>query len=121
MLLHCFQIKWQVISNFHRGGTHLQLFTIANEIVSWPEALFFLLTYALYIVAMAFNANIEEVAKAKLPVPASWDQVRIVGALKKFKLYLRLFTTEQISPRHWNCTPPSMRYMKQEHFYFIFI
>ena len=55
-----------------------QLFTIANEIVSWPEALFFLLTYALYIVAMAFNANIEEVAKAKLPVPASWDQVRFI-------------------------------------------
>ena len=46
--------------------------------MSWPEALFFLLTYALYIVAMAFNANIEEVAKAKLPVPASWDQVRHV-------------------------------------------
>ena len=88
----------------------MQLFTIANEIVSWPEALFFLLTYALYIVAMAFNANIEEVAKAKLPVPASWDQVRLAGTLRKFKLYLRVFKTEQISPRHWNCTPPSMRY-----------
>ena len=66
----------------------MQLFTIANEIVSWPEALFFLLTYALYIVAMAFNANIEEVAKAKLPVPASWDQVRPVGSLGELKLHL---------------------------------
>ena len=89
----------------------MQLFTIANEIVSWPEALFFLLTYALYIVAMAFNANIEEVAKAKLPVPASWDQVRLVGFMEELKLHLRLIKTEQISPRHWNCTPPSMRYM----------
>ena len=66
----------------------MQLFTIANEIVSWPEALFFLLTYALYIVAMAFNANIEEVAKAKLPVPASWDQVRLVGFLEELELHL---------------------------------
>ena len=66
----------------------MQLFTIANEIVSWPEALFFLLTYALYIVAMAFNANIEEVAKAKLPVPASWDQVRLFRFLEELKLHL---------------------------------
>ena len=64
----------------------IQLFTIANEVVSWPEALFFLLTYALYIVAMAFNANIEEVAKAKLPVPASWDQVRLVGTQVTFMI-----------------------------------
>ena len=99
----------------------MQLFTIANEIVSWPEALFFLLTSALYIVAMAFNANIEEVAKAKLPVPASWDQVRLVGFLEELKLNLRLIKTEQISPRHWNYTPPSMRYIIQEHLYFIII
>ena len=73
-----------------------QLFTIANEVVSWPEALFFLLTYALYIVAMAFNANIEEVAKAKLPVPASWDQVRLNG-MREFDfvdIYIVNFDTD---------------------------
>jgi len=48
------------------------LFTIANSIVSWPEALFFLILYVIYCVAMAFNPIIEAWAMEKMPVPESW-------------------------------------------------
>ena len=41
------------------------LFTIANEVVSWPEALFFLILYVVYCVAMAFNSRIEAFVKVK--------------------------------------------------------
>eukprot|EP00095_Tigriopus_kingsejongensis_P005743 maker-scaffold28_size608977-snap-gene-1.17 protein:Tk05743 transcript:maker-scaffold28_size608977-snap-gene-1.17-mRNA-1 annotation:"sodium potassium calcium exchanger" len=49
------------------------LFTIANEIVSWPEALCFLILYVLYCVGMAFNSRIEAWVRAKVPVPESWN------------------------------------------------
>ena len=49
------------------------LCTIANEVVSWPEALFFLLLYVVYCVAMAFNSKIEAVVKARVRVPESWN------------------------------------------------
>ncbi len=49
------------------------LCTIANEIVSWYEALFFLLLYVLYCVGMAFNSRIEAAVKARVRVPDSWQ------------------------------------------------
>ena len=38
-----------------------------------PEALFFLVLYVFYCVGMAFNTRIEEVVKARVPVPQSWN------------------------------------------------
>jgi len=46
--------------------------TIANRVVSWPEATFFLVMYVLYCVAMAFNSQFEAWAVKNLPVPDSW-------------------------------------------------
>ncbi|TRY77018.1 hypothetical protein TCAL_06364 [Tigriopus californicus] len=49
------------------------LFTIANEVISWPEALFFLILYVAYCVGMAFNSHIEVLVRSKLRVPESWN------------------------------------------------
>lgn len=49
------------------------LFTIANEIISWPEALLFLIFYVLYCVGMAFNSHFEVLVRSKLRVPDSWN------------------------------------------------
>jgi len=49
------------------------LATIANEQVSWYEALIFLLLYVAYCVFMAFSSRFEAVVKAKVPVPESWN------------------------------------------------
>lgn len=48
------------------------LITISNSIVSWPEALSFLILYVLYCIGMAFNSNIEAWAQSKMNVPQSW-------------------------------------------------
>jgi len=56
--------------------------TIADQTITWPEASFFLVTYVLYCVAMAFNSTLESCAMA-LPVPDSW---RIAGGDKDLGL-----------------------------------
>jgi len=52
------------------------LITISNSIVSWPEALTFLILYTIYCIAMAYNSHFEAWAKDKLPVPDSWRQAQ---------------------------------------------
>ena len=41
-----------------------------------PEALSFLILYAIYCIAMAYNSHFEAWAKDKLPVPDSWRQAQ---------------------------------------------
>ena len=48
------------------------LCTIANSVISWYEALFLILSYILYCIAMSFNSKIEAWCVSSLPVPSSW-------------------------------------------------
>ena len=48
------------------------ILTIANAVITWYEALSFLLAYLVYCIAMSFNTRIETWAQSSLPVPASW-------------------------------------------------
>ncbi|CAH0697188.1 unnamed protein product [Spodoptera exigua] len=53
---------------FYAISILVMLCTIANSIVSWPEALFMLIMYAVYCVALRFNTTLERWAMT-LPLP----------------------------------------------------
>ena len=74
------------MSYFHVYISHILKFSPLREINNCynflcyfrPEALFFLVLYALYCVFMAFSSKIENAIGDKIPVPQSWREVQQV-------------------------------------------
>lgn len=61
----------------------IMLFVICNEVISWPEALFMLICYVFYCIALHFNSALEKIAQPyilKLPIklPTREEQSSLV-------------------------------------------
>ncbi|XP_077283169.1 putative sodium/potassium/calcium exchanger CG1090 [Arctopsyche grandis] len=66
---------------FYAISILIMLFTISNEVISWPESLIMLLMYVVYCIALHFNSQLERWALSlKLPIklPTKEEQASLV-------------------------------------------
>ncbi|KAJ8715474.1 hypothetical protein PYW07_009956 [Mythimna separata] len=73
---------------FYAISILVMLCTIANSIVSWPEALFMLIMYGVYCVALRFNTALERWAMT-LPLPFKLPTREEQAALVTYRWVLR--------------------------------
>ncbi|KAG5681550.1 hypothetical protein PVAND_010970 [Polypedilum vanderplanki] len=80
------QLNWWPLvrdCTFYSFSILVMLFVICNEVISWPEALFMLICYIFYCIALHFNTTLEKLAQPyilKLPIklPTREEQSALV-------------------------------------------
>lgn len=80
------QLNWWPLvrdCTFYSLSIIIMLVVICNDVISWPEALFMMLCYVLYCVALKFNTALEQLAQPyilKLPIklPTREEQSALV-------------------------------------------
>ncbi|KAJ4450727.1 hypothetical protein ANN_02157, partial [Periplaneta americana] len=77
---------WPLIRDcfFYAVSILVMLFTISNEVISWPESLFMLLMYVGYCVALHYNPRLERWAQT-LPVPCRQPSPEEESALVSYR------------------------------------
>ncbi|KAJ9588298.1 hypothetical protein L9F63_018333 [Diploptera punctata] len=77
---------WPLIRDcfFYAVSILVMLFTISNEVISWPESLFMLLMYVVYCIVLHYNSRLERWAQT-LPVPCRQPSPEEESALVSYR------------------------------------